>query len=57
MKKMFGTQIEIYWDDDRIAMISPEDDPSDERACSPTGFRVESHITIEYRTAGIRGKI
>ena len=50
---MFGTQIEIYWDDDRIAMISPEDDPSDERALFSNG--VQGGKPYNYRNTGRLG--
>ena len=52
-EKMFGTQIEIYWDDDRIAMISPEDDPSDERALFSNG--VQGGKPYNYRNTGRLG--
>lgn len=52
-EKLFGTQIEIYWDGTRIGAISPKDDPSDERALFSNG--AQGGTPYNYRNTGRLG--
>ena len=52
-EKKFGTQIEIFWDDICFKTITPQDDPSDERALFSNG--IQGGKPYSYRNTGRLG--